>query len=44
MGYLFAAYAVIWSLIAGYLLILGNRQRKLQQEIEMLNEWQNEEQ
>lgn len=43
MGYLFSAYAVIWALIAGYLFILGNRQKKLQQEIDMLDEWRDEE-
>ncbi|MGD8190460.1 CcmD family protein [Brevibacillus ginsengisoli] len=39
MGYLFAAYSVIWVLLAGYILLIGKRQRQLQKEIEMLEEW-----
>lgn len=43
MGYLFAAYAVIWSLLAGYLFVLSNRQKQIQKEIDMLDEWKEEE-
>lgn len=42
MGYLFSAYAVIWSLLAGYLFLLGKRQKQLQKEINMLDEWESE--
>ncbi|UCC17459.1 MAG: CcmD family protein [Dehalococcoidales bacterium] len=35
-GYLFAAFAVIWAVVFGYILILINRQKKLKQEIEKL--------
>ncbi|GAX91381.1 CcmD family protein [Effusibacillus lacus] len=38
MEYLAAAYTVIWVLLAGYLLLQGNRQKKLQQELKMLTE------
>lgn len=36
MTYLIAAYSVVWLLIAGYVFILGNRQRKMIKEIEFL--------
>lgn len=36
MGYLFAAYSVIWAVIFGYVLYLYLRQRKLLREIESL--------
>lgn len=38
MGYLFAAYGLIWALTFGYTLILGNRQKKIAKEVEMLQE------
>ncbi|GAW93743.1 CcmD family protein [Calderihabitans maritimus] len=36
MGYLVAAYSIIWGFIFFYTLILGKRQRKLMHEIELL--------
>lgn len=38
MGYLFAAYTVIWVVIFGYVFVLYLRQRKLSREIESLEE------
>ena len=35
-GYIFAAFAIVWAVIFGYLLLLLNRQRKLRQEIDSL--------
>lgn len=40
MGYLFAAYSIIWLLLTGYLLFLGKRQKKAIQEIKFLQELQ----
>jgi len=36
LNFLFAAYAIVWLLIIGYLFSLSRRQKKLAQEIEML--------
>jgi CcmD family protein len=36
--YLFWAYNIIWTLIAGYLLMLGLRQRRIKREIDRLKE------
>ena len=36
--YLFWAYNIIWLLIAGYLLGLGLRQRRIQRQIDRLKE------
>ena len=36
LGYLFAAFAVIWAVVFGYILVLMNRQKKLKREIEKL--------
>jgi CcmD family protein len=36
LGYLFAAFAVIWVVVFGYILVLVNRQKKLKREIEKL--------
>ena len=36
MSYLFAAYTVTWILLFAYVLHLGSRQKKLDQEIETL--------
>ena len=38
MGYLFAAYTIIWAAVFGYVLSLYQRQRKLQREIDLLKE------
>ena len=35
-GYLFAAFAVIWAFVFGYVLVLISRQRQLRREIESL--------
>ena len=37
-GYLFAAFAVVWAVIFGYVLLLLNSQRRLRQEIDSLKE------
>ena len=36
LGYLFAAFAVIWAVVFVYILVLMNRQKKLKREIEKL--------
>ena len=35
MAYLFGAYFVLWAVTFGYLLVLGQRQKRLQQELEL---------
>lgn len=40
-GYLFAAYAIVWALVFGYLLVLYNRQQRIQREINSLKEMLN---
>lgn len=42
MNYLFLATSVVWVLITGYVVILGKRQKQLQQEIVQLEEWNSE--
>lgn len=37
-GYLFAAYAIVWAVLFGYILLLLARQKKLQREINSLKE------
>lgn len=37
-GYLFAAYSLAWAFVFGYVLLLLNRQRMLQREINSLRE------
>lgn len=37
-GYLFAAFAVIWAAVFGYVFSLFSRQRKLLREIDSLKE------
>ena len=37
-GYLFAAFAIVWALVFGYVFLLFNRQRRLRQEINSLKE------
>ncbi|WP_210364848.1 CcmD family protein [Bacillus sp. REN3] len=39
MTYLFMAYSVIWTLIAGYVVVLGRRQKALKKELQLLEEW-----
>lgn len=36
MTYLFAAYAVIWTVIFGYTLLLGTRQKAIERELTYL--------
>ncbi|MDQ0257789.1 CcmD family protein [Evansella vedderi] len=38
MGYLFAAYTIIWLLIGGYVLFLGKRQKAAIKEVRFLKE------
>jgi len=38
MDYLFAAYLVIWGILAAYLFSIDSRERKLQKEIERLKQ------
>ena len=35
-GYIFAAFAIVWTVIFGYILILSLKQKGLQREIESL--------
>ena len=37
-GFLFAAFAIVWGVVFSYILVLLNRQRKLQREISSLKE------
>ena len=36
--YIFAAFAIVWVVVFGYVLSLFNRQRKLRREIDSLKE------
>jgi CcmD family protein len=36
------AYSVIWTLIAGYVVVLGRRQKDLKKELQLLEEWNTE--
>ena len=36
LGYLFAAYTIIWALIFGYVFFLYYKQRKLRQQMDLL--------
>ena len=38
IGYLFAAYTVIWVVVFGYVLMMQRKQRQLQREIKLLQE------
>ena len=37
-GYLFAAYAIVWGVVFGYIVVLFNRQRRLQRELDSLKD------
>ena len=37
-GYLFAAYAIVWVVLFGYIFILIQRQKRLRREIDLLKE------
>ena len=38
LGYLFAAFAITWAVVFGYLLLLFNRQSELRREINSMKE------
>ncbi len=38
LGYLFAAFAIVWAVVFGYVLLLINRQRRLRRDINSLRE------
>lgn len=38
MGYMFAAYSVVWLIMFGYILLLGKRHTKLMKEIQFLKQ------
>jgi len=38
IGYLFAAYSIIWAVVFGYVLFMQRKQRRLQRQIDMLQE------
>ena len=37
-GYMLAAFAIVWAVVFGYVLVLFNRQRRLRREIDLLKE------
>jgi len=38
LGFLFAAYTIIWVVLFGYVISIFTRQRKLQTELDLLKE------
>ncbi len=38
LGYLLAAYTVIWAVVFGYILYMQRKQRRLQRQTDMLKE------
>ena len=38
LGFLFAAYTIIWVVLFGYVISVFTRQRKLQKELDLLKE------
>ena len=38
LGYLFAAYTVIWAVVFGYVLFMQRKQKRLQHQIDLLRE------
>ena len=38
IGYLLAAYTIIWAVVFGYILFMQRKQRRLQRTIDMLQE------
>jgi CcmD family protein len=38
LAYLFAAYTIIWIVVFGYVLFMQRKQKKLQQQIDLLQE------
>lgn len=39
LGYLLAAYTIIWAVVFGYILFMQRKQRRLQRQIDMLQEF-----
>ena len=39
LGYLLAAYTIIWAVVFGYIFFMQRKQRKLQQQIDMWREF-----
>lgn len=37
-SYLFAAYAIVWGVLFGYIFIFSQRQKRLRREIDILKE------
>ncbi len=37
-GYLFAAFAIAWAVVFGYVVVLFNREKKLERDIQSLRE------
>lgn len=35
-GYLFAAFAIVWAVLFAYIFLLGNRQKRLKNEVDSL--------
>ena len=38
LGYLLAAYTVIWAVVFGYVLVMQRKQRQLQRQLDSLKE------
>jgi len=38
IGYLLAAYTVIWAVVFGYVLVMQRKQRRLQRQLDRLQE------
>ena len=38
IGYLLAAYTVVWAVVFGYVLFMQRKQRRLQRQIDILRE------
>jgi CcmD family protein len=38
LGYLMAAYTVIWAVVFGYILFMQRKQRRLQRQLDQLQE------
>jgi len=36
LGYLFAAYTIIWAVVFGYIFFMQRKQKKLQRQIDLL--------
>jgi CcmD family protein len=38
LGYLFAAYTIIWAVVFGYVVLMQRRQRALQKQIDIMRQ------